>query len=92
MALRLAALSVGIIYYSCRILSMRTKGGELGMKKYFAIILALVFASTVALVGCEKKAEAPKPAEQSAVTPTVPPAPAPAAPAPAPAPAKPAKK
>jgi hypothetical protein len=34
------------------------------MKKYIAIILALLFVFTVAIVGCEKKAEAPKPAEQ----------------------------
>ena len=61
------------------------------MKKYIAIILALAFVSTVALVGCEKKQEAPKPAEQPAMTAPAAPAPAPAA-APAPAPAKPAKK
>jgi hypothetical protein len=63
------------------------------MKKYIAIILALAFVFTVALVGCEKK-EAPKPAAQPTVTPVVPaPAPAPApAPKPAPAPMKPAKK
>jgi len=58
------------------------------MKKYIAIILALVFVFAVALVGCEKK-EPPKPAEQPAMTPA---APAPAPAAPAPAPAKPAKK
>jgi uncharacterized lipoprotein NlpE involved in copper resistance len=64
------------------------------MKKYIVIILALVFVFTVALVGCEKKAEPPKPVQQPAVTPVTPiaaPAPAPA-PKPAPAPAKPAKK
>lgn len=65
------------------------------MRKYIAIISALVFVFTVALVGCEKKAkkaEAPKPVQQ--VTPAAPapmPIPAPA-PAPAPVPAKPAKK
>ena len=65
------------------------------MKKYIAIILALVFVFTVALVCCEKKQEAPKPAEQPAMTPAAPapaPVPAPAPEAPAPAPAKPAKK
>ncbi len=63
------------------------------MKRYIAIILALVFAFTVALVGCEKKQEAPKPAEQPAMTPPAPaPAPTPAVPAPAPTPEKPAKK
>lgn len=66
------------------------------MKKYIAIILALLFVFTVAIVGCEKKAETPKPAEQPAMTPATPapaPAPAPAPePAPAPAPEKPAKK
>lgn len=69
------------------------------MKKYFVVFLVLVFVATVGLIGCEKKAEAPKPAEQPAVTPppapapvTPAPAPKPAAPAPAPAPAKPAKK
>jgi basic membrane protein A len=63
------------------------------MKKYIAIISALVFVFTIAFVGCEKKQEVPKPAEQPAMTPP-PPAPAPIAPAPAPkpAPAKPAKK
>ncbi len=59
------------------------------MKKYFAIILALVFVFTVALIGCEKKQEPPKPVEQPAVTPPPPP-PAPA-PAPTPVPVKPAK-
>ena len=65
------------------------------MKKYIAIILTIVFVFTVALVGCEKKQEAPKPAEQPAMTPAAPapaPVPAPAPEAPAPAPAKPAKK
>jgi hypothetical protein len=57
------------------------------MKKFFVVALALVLTATVALIGCEKKAEAPKPGEQPAMTP----APAPA-PAPAPVPAKPAKK
>lgn len=57
------------------------------MKKFFVVVLAMVLTATVALIGCEKKAEAPKPAEQPAMTP----APAPA-PAPAPVPAKPAKK
>ncbi len=61
------------------------------MKKYIAIILALVFVFTVALVGCEKKQEAPKPAEQPAMTPAPAPAPEPA-PAPAPAPESPTKK
>ena len=61
------------------------------MRKYIAIILALVIVFTVALVGCEKKQEAPKPAEQPAMTPAAP-APAPAVPAPAPAPESPAKK
>lgn len=63
------------------------------MKKYIAIILSLVFIFTVALVGCEKKAEAPK-VEQPVVAPVPAPAPIPVAPAPAPAPApaKPAKK
>ncbi|OGW36476.1 MAG: hypothetical protein A2010_05565 [Nitrospirae bacterium GWD2_57_9] len=60
------------------------------MKKYFAIISALTFVFTVSLLGCEKKAEAPK--AEPVVTPAAP-APAPvAAPVPAPAPAKPAKK
>ncbi len=64
------------------------------MKKYFAIILTLVFIFTIALVGCEKKAEAPKAAEPIAAPATPAPAPiaVPAPPAPAPAPAKPAKK
>jgi len=67
------------------------------MKKYFVVLFVLVFVATVGLIGCEKKAEAPKPAEQPAVTPPPPPtvtpapAPKPAAPAPAPAPVKPAK-
>ena len=67
------------------------------MKKTFIIMLSLVFVSSVAFLGCEKKAEAPKPAAQPAVTPPpapmtpVPAAVAPAAPAPA-KPAKPAKK
>ncbi len=62
------------------------------MKKYLVLIFAVAFASTVALLGCEKKAEAPK--AQPTVTPAAPaPAPTPVAvPAPAPAPAKPAKK
>ena len=62
------------------------------MKKLFMIVLALVLMAAVALIGCEKKAEAPKPAEMPAMAPA---APAPAAPAPAtpaPAPAAPAKK
>lgn len=65
------------------------------MKKISIILLSFVLALSVALFGCEKKAEAPKPAEQPAVAPPPAPAPvpaAPAAPAPAPAPAKPAKK
>jgi len=64
------------------------------MKKYFVLILTLVFVATVGLVGCKKKEQAAQPAATPVVTP--PPAPAPApAPAPtkpAPAPAKPAKK
>jgi hypothetical protein len=60
------------------------------VKKYFVFILVLVLSAGIALVGCEKKAEAPKPAAQPAMTP--PPAPPPPAPAPAPMPAKPAKK
>ena len=59
------------------------------MKKISIIMLSFVLVLSVAFLGCEKKAEAPKPAEQPAVAP--PPAPTPA-PAPAPAPAKPAKK
>jgi PBP1b-binding outer membrane lipoprotein LpoB len=51
------------------------------MKKIMAIIAVLAI-SAFAFTGC-KKQEAPKPAEQSAVTPT-----APAAPAEAAAPAK----
>ncbi len=63
------------------------------MKKFVMLMLALVLVAMVALVGCEKKAEAPKPAEQPAMAPTAPAAPAPAAPAPAaPAPEAPAKK
>jgi hypothetical protein len=58
------------------------------MKKISIIMLAMVFAAAVAFVGCEKKAQPPKPAEQPAMAPV---APAPA-PAPAPVPAKPAKK
>lgn len=64
------------------------------MKKYIAIIMTLVFIFTVALVGCEKKAEPPK-VEQPIVAPAAPapvPVPAPAPAKPAPAPAKPAKK
>ena len=57
------------------------------MKKFFVVALALVLTAMIALIGCEKKAEAPKPVGQPAMTP----APAPA-PAPAPVPAKPAKK
>jgi preprotein translocase subunit SecG len=58
------------------------KGGDMFMKKIFAIILSLLFFVTLsfAVVGC-KKAEEQKPAQTAA------PAPAPAAtPAPAPAP------
>lgn len=69
------------------------------MKRLSAFLLILVMSITVGLYGCEKKAqEAPKPAQQPAMTPPAPaPTPvAPAAPAPAPAPApepaKPAKK
>jgi 2-oxoglutarate dehydrogenase E2 component (dihydrolipoamide succinyltransferase) len=57
------------------------------MKKFSIMILAMVFAAAVALVGCEKKAQPPKPADQPSMAPV---APAPA-PAPAPVPAKPAK-
>jgi basic membrane protein A len=62
------------------------------MKKILILGLALATALCFALVGCEKKAEAPAPV--SAPTVTAPEAPAPMAPAaPAPmAPAKPAKK
>ncbi len=62
------------------------------MKKYFVLILALAFVSTVALFGCEKKAVAPK--AEPTVAPAAPaPAPIPTPVAtPAPAPAKPAKK
>jgi pyruvate/2-oxoglutarate dehydrogenase complex dihydrolipoamide acyltransferase (E2) component len=71
-------------------------GGESLMKKISVIMLSFVLVLSVAFFGCEKKAEAPKPAEQPAVAPPPAPAPAPApapvAPAPAPAPAKPAKK
>jgi hypothetical protein len=59
------------------------------MKKLFVFVLTLAFLFTVALVGCEKKQEAPKPLMQQ---PAVTPPPPPPAPAPAPAPAKPAKK
>jgi hypothetical protein len=59
------------------------------MKKISIIMLSIVLALSVAFLGCEKKAEAPKPAEQPAVAP--PPAPEPAPVAPAPEPAKPAK-
>ena len=59
------------------------------MKKFFVVALTLVLTATVALMGCEKKAEAPKPVGQPAMTPA--PAPAPT-PAPAPVPKKPAKK
>ncbi len=63
------------------------------MKKIFVIIMALVFVFTVALIGCEKKQEAPKAESQPVAVPAPAPAPAPAAPAPAaPAPSKPAKK
>jgi len=57
------------------------------MKKFSIIMLAMVFAAAVALVGCEKKAQPPKPADQPSMAPV---APAPA-PAPAPVPAKPSK-
>jgi hypothetical protein len=57
------------------------------MKKFFIMMFAMVFVTAVALVGCEKKAQPPKPAEQPSMAPV---APAPA-PAPAPVPAKPAK-
>ncbi len=60
------------------------------MKKYFVLITVLVLSAGIALVGCEKKAEAPKPVVSTPSI-TVPPAPAPV-PAPAPTPAKPAKK
>lgn len=62
------------------------------MKKISIILLSFVLALSVAFLGCEKKAEAPKPAEQPAVAPPPTPAPEPAPVAPAPAPAKPAKK
>jgi len=64
------------------------------MKKTSIIMLSFVLALSVAFFGCEKKVEAPKPAEQPAVAPPPAPAavPAPAPAAPAPAPAKPAKK
>jgi hypothetical protein len=55
------------------------------MKKVFVILSALVLSVCMALVGCEKKAEAPKPVSTPTVT--VPPAPIAV-----PAPAKPAKK
>ena len=59
------------------------------MKKFFMMMLAMVFVAAVALVGCEKKAQPPKPADQPSMAPV---APAPAqAPAPAPVPKKPAK-
>ena len=57
------------------------------MKKFTIMMLAMIFVAAVALVGCEKKAQPPKPAEQPSMAPV---APAPA-PAPAPVPAKPAK-
>jgi len=63
------------------------------VKRIFVFILVLAFSAGIALVGCEKKAEAPKPAAQPAMTPPPAPTPAPAAaPAPAPTPEKPAKK
>ena len=63
------------------------------MKKISIIMLSFVLVLSVAFLGCEKKAEAPKPAEQPAVAPPpAAPEPAPAPVAPAPAPAKPAKK
>jgi hypothetical protein len=62
------------------------------MKKISIIMLSFVLVLSVAFFGCEKKAEAPKPADLPAVAPPPAPAPAPVAPAPAPAPAKPAKK
>jgi hypothetical protein len=68
------------------------RGGENVMKKISIIMLSFVLVLSVAFFGCEKKAEAPKPAEQPAVAPPPAPEPAPVAPAPAPAPAKPAKK
>lgn len=64
------------------------------MKKISVIMLSFVLVLSVAFLGCEKKAEAPKPAEQPAVMPPsdVPaPAPVEPAPAPAPEPEKPAK-
>jgi hypothetical protein len=64
------------------------KGGDLMMKKVFAIIISMLFFVTLsmAVVGC-KKAEEQKPAETAAPAPA--PAPAPAVPA---APAAPATK
>jgi hypothetical protein len=65
------------------------------VKKFFIFITIFVIAAAVALVGCEKKQQAPQPAaQQPAVTPPAPAPEPPAAPAPmpAPAPAKPAKK
>jgi len=62
------------------------------MKKISIIMLSFVLVLSVAFFGCEKKAEAPKPAEQPAMAPPPAPAPDPAPAAPAPAPAKPAKK
>lgn len=65
------------------------------MKRVFIALLCLMFIAAVFTIGCEKKAEAPKPAMpevQPAPAPAPTPAPAPPAPAPVPKPAKPAKK